>query len=185
MPGSWSVQTSQKEGASNEIANERKNGEKREKESLEASFKTPSSRHYSANFLKTVSHVKMSKRQKVRCRRVSYTSHVCKTLRATSWMADVSVEVNCHNWPIKGHTRSWYTGGGIENNAYRLQYSVSPRPPRGFHATVSRSAIIWIVSFAAVFLDVTQRLGECCLTSKKRLRVRLLFERLYFIVKCL
>ena len=154
------MQTSQKNSASNKITNEWKKRREERKGGplsifLNTFIQTLLSQCPKKPFL--MSKCQISNLQKVRCRRVSYTSHVCKTLRAPSWMTDVSVEVNCHNWPIKGRTRSWYTGGGIENNAYRLQYSVSPRPPHGFHATVSRSAFPWNRQF----------------------------ERLYFIAKCL
>ena len=53
-----------------------------------------------------MSKCQMSKYQKVWCRRVSRAQHVCLTLRVQSRMGGVSDEVNCHNWPIIGYTKS-------------------------------------------------------------------------------
>ena len=41
-------------------------------------------------------------------------------------------DVNCHNWPIRGYIRNWYTGTGRQKNAYRLRRPVSPQPARVF-----------------------------------------------------
>ena len=82
-----------------------------------------------------VSKCQMSKCQIVGCRRDSHAHHVCMTLHAQSPAIDLSVHINCQNWPITGYTNSWYTGMKYWNNAYRLHITVSPQPPRGFRAT--------------------------------------------------
>lgn len=85
----------------------------------------------------------ISKRQQVRCRRVS---HVYKSLCARSPITiDVSVEVNCHKWPIIGYTRSWYIGMRYWNQCLQapLLFRLSPAPtlfcrnfPRSAFATI-------------------------------------------------
>ena len=52
--------------------------------------------------------------------------HVCKTQHARSQMTEVSVEVNCHKWPIMGYTRSWTLEWCIET---MLTVSSSPSLP--------------------------------------------------------
>ena len=81
MPCPRSVPSRKKRGRAT------KNGGKREGESLQAFFlmPQPASR-------KTICRVKMCN-----CRRVSHARHVCLTLRLTSHVINVSVDVICQN----------------------------------------------------------------------------------------
>ena len=92
---------------------EAKNGWKREGESPVSIFSNTSIRPVPRPLLEKrflMSNCQMSKREKVRSRRVSLARRVYWTLRSRSQMIVVSVEVNCYNWPIIGYARSWYTG---------------------------------------------------------------------------
>ena len=97
-----------KKQASSEIANERKTPGSGKGRACKHRFKNidpPTS-------WRNVSRIKMSnvKTSKGVLLEVFTCWTFCWTLRARSLMISVSVEVKCHNWPITGYTRSWYTG---------------------------------------------------------------------------
>ena len=76
---------------------------------------------------KTDSPVKMSKCQTVRCRRDSYAHQVYMTPCTRSQAIDLSVDINCQNWPIIGYTSSWYNAMKYWKQC--LQGSTSPSLP--------------------------------------------------------
>ena len=82
----------------------------------------------------------MSKCQTVRCRRDSHAHHVCMTLRARSQAIDLSVDINCQNWPITGHKNSWYTAMKYwQQCLHAPHHRLSPAPTR-FSRNFSRFA---------------------------------------------
>ena len=116
--------------ASSQIANERKTAGIEKGRAWKHFFKYVK---YPPTFWKTVSRVKMSKRQKVQCRRVSHARHVCDTLCSRSQMIDWGT---C--WSELSQLTNHRIGlpeRRIENDAYRLHYAVSPQPPRGFRCS--------------------------------------------------
>ena len=60
------------------------------------------------------SQCQMSTCPNVRCRGGgrggSHARHVCLTPHARSQVIDISVDVNCQNWPIIGYTKRWHPG---------------------------------------------------------------------------
>ena len=56
--------------------------------------------------------------------------------REAKWlMYNVSFKVNCHKWPITGHTRSWYTEMRYWKQCLQAPLLISPQPPHSSCAT--------------------------------------------------
>ena len=116
-----------------------KTGGKREGESLQAFFEMPQSTSW-----KTICRVKMCS-----CRRVSHARHVSLTLRSTSHVINVSIDVNCQNRSTNHRVyQELVNRNKILKTMLTSSSSLSLPSPRGFR-NFSRSAFPTILELSS------------------------------------